>query len=142
MTVRIRQLELSAFLDRVNPAAHDFEAAVLGVAGDLSASHLGPLAELAGLLTGLAGAKEEGDTMLDRTMVLYGACMGSANAHSNVNLPVLLAGGGFKHGQHLAFDRKNNYPLANLYVSMLQRLGIEATSFATSKGTMRGLEMA
>jgi peptide/nickel transport system substrate-binding protein len=49
VTVRIRQLELSAFLDRVNPTAHDFEAAVLGVAGDLAASHLGPLAELAGL---------------------------------------------------------------------------------------------
>ncbi len=37
-------------------------------------------------------------------MVLYGTPMGSANSHSNVNLPVLLAGGGFKHGQHLAFD--------------------------------------
>jgi hypothetical protein len=59
-----------------------------------------------------------------------------------VNLPVLLAGGGFRHGQHLAFDWENNYPLANLFVSMLQRLGIEAGTFSTSKGTMRGLEMA
>ena len=74
-------------------------------------------------------------------MVLFGTCMGSANAHSNKNLPVVLAGGGFKHGQHLAFDAKNNYPLPNLFVSMLQRLGIETDKFASSTGTMRGLEM-
>ena len=75
-------------------------------------------------------------------MVLYGTCMGSANSHSNVNLPVLLAGGGFKHGQHLAFDQTNNYPLTNLFVSMLQRMGLEADRFASSTGTMRGLELA
>jgi hypothetical protein len=96
---------------------------------------------LSEFLTSLRGAKEEGGTLLDRTMVLYGTCMGSANAHSNTNLPVLLAGGGFRHGQHLAFDRQKNYPLPNLYVSMLQRLGIEADKFASSTGTMRGLEM-
>jgi len=93
-------------------------------------------------LTAIAEAKEEGETLLDRTMVLYGTNMGSANSHSNVNLPVLLAGGGFKHGQHLEFDRNNNYPLTNLHVSMLQRLGIEAGEFSTGKGTMRGLEFA
>ncbi|MBN9122109.1 MAG: DUF1552 domain-containing protein [Planctomycetes bacterium] len=96
---------------------------------------------LAGFLKVLGEAKEQDDTLLDRTMVLYGTCMGSANSHSNYNLPVLLAGGGFKHGQHLAFDRDNNYPLTNLFVSMLQRLGIEAREFSTGKGTMRGLEM-
>jgi hypothetical protein len=90
----------------------------------------------------LAETKEEGQPLLDRTMVLYGTCMGSANSHSNVNLPVLLAGGGFKHGQHLAFDTSNNYPLSNLYLSMLHRLGIEAKEFSTSTGTMRGLELA
>jgi len=93
-------------------------------------------------LGGLRGAKESGEALLDRTMVLYGTCMGSANAHSNTNLPVLLAGGGFKHGQHLAFDRQKNYPLPNLFVSMLQRLGIAADKFASSTGTMRGLETA
>ncbi|MEI6231838.1 MAG: DUF1552 domain-containing protein [Planctomycetota bacterium] len=93
-------------------------------------------------LTALDTTKEDGESLLDRTQVLYGTPMGSANSHSNVNLPVLLAGGGFKHGQHLAFDTKNNYPLSNLYVSMLQRLGIEAGSFSTSKGTMTGLELA
>ena len=54
----------------------------------------------------------------------------------------ILAGGGFNQSQHLAFDTMNNYPLSNLYVSMLQRLGIEADTFSTSKGTMRGLEIA
>ena len=56
-------------------------------------------------------------------------------------MPVLLAGGGFRHGQHLAFDQKNNYPLPNLYVSILQRMGMEVDQFATSTGTLTGLEM-
>lgn len=93
-------------------------------------------------LTSLNDTKEEGQSLLDRTMVLYGTCMGSANSHSNVNLPVLLAGGGFKHGQHLAFDQQNNYPLSNLYLSMLHRLGIDANEFSSGKGTCRGLELA
>jgi hypothetical protein len=97
---------------------------------------------LAELLAGLKVVAEKGETLLDRTMVLYGTCMGSANAHSNTNLPVLLAGGGFKHVGHLAFDRQRNYPLPNLFVSMLQRLGVEADRFASGTGTMRGLEMA
>jgi hypothetical protein len=68
--------------------------------------------------------------------------MGSANSHSNVNLPILLAGGGFKHGRHLASDARNNTPLSKLFVSMLQRLGIETDEFSTGKGTLQGLEMS
>ncbi len=97
---------------------------------------------LDGLLAGLRASKEEGAPLLDRTMVLYGTNLGNANTHVTTNLPVLLAGGGFKHGRHLAFDRERNYPLPNLFVSMLQRLGLEADRFATSTGTMRGLELA
>lgn len=92
-------------------------------------------------LTSLRDTPEEGQPLLDRTSVLYGTCMGSANSHSNVNLPVLLAGGGFRHGQHLAFDTQNNYPLSNLYLSLLHRLGVSAERFATSTGTMTGLEL-
>jgi BMFP domain-containing protein YqiC len=95
---------------------------------------------LADLLKGLKAVKEEGTTLLDRTMVLYGSNLGDANAHSTTNLPTLFAGGGFRHGQHVAFDRSRNYPLPNLFVSMLQRMGIEETSFGPSTGTMRGLE--
>jgi hypothetical protein len=97
--------------------------------------------ELDAFLTGLRGADEQGSTLLERTAVLYGTNMGSANAHSNDNLPVLLAGGGFRHGQHLAFDTKSNYPLSNLYVTLLQRLGIETGAFSSGNGTMRGLEV-
>lgn len=95
---------------------------------------------LAGFLAGLKGLREEGELLLDRTMVLYGTPMGNANSHANTNLPVLLAGGGFRHGGHLAFDRQRNYPLPNLFVSMLQRMGIETDRFASSTGTMRGLD--
>ena len=93
------------------------------------------------LLAKLKQTKEEGASLLDRTMVFFGSNLGNASSHSTTNLPVLLAGGGFKHGQHLAFDPKNPPPLCNLYVSMLQRLGIEADKFGSSTGTLTGLEM-
>jgi hypothetical protein len=96
---------------------------------------------LAGLLKDLKTVREGEETLLDRTMVLYGSNLGDANAHSTTNMPTLFAGGGFRHGQHLVFDQKRNYPLPNLFVSMLQRMGIEDGSFASSTGTMRGLEM-
>lgn len=97
---------------------------------------------LDGLFSGLKAVKEEDGTLLDRTMVLYGSNMGNANTHVTTNLPILFAGGGFKHGQHLAFDRERNYPLPNLFVSMLQRMGLERDRFATSTGTMRGLQFS
>src|SRR6476661_696246 len=92
-------------------------------------------------LSGLASKKENGERLLDRTMVFYGSSMGDANIHDNTNLPVLLAGGGFKHGQHLAFRRDNNAPLCNLFVSMMQRMGIETESFASSTGRLDCLEI-
>jgi hypothetical protein len=100
------------------------------------------LRAVAEFLAGLRVAKEGGASLLDQTAVLFGTNMGSANSHSNDNLPVLLAGGGFKHGQHLAFDRKKNYPLSNLYVTLLQRVGLETDRFSSGTGTMRGLELA
>jgi hypothetical protein len=96
---------------------------------------------LADLFGKLKGAGEGGETLLDRTMIVYGSNLGNANTHVTTNLPVLFAGGGFRHGQHLAFSTERNYPLPNLFVSMLQRMGIEADKFATSTGTMRGLEI-
>lgn len=91
------------------------------------------------LLARLKQTKEEGDTLLDRTMVFFSSNLGNASSHSCKNLPVILAGGGFKHGQHLAFDPQRHPPLSNLYVTMLQRLGIEADRFASSTGTLTGL---
>lgn len=94
---------------------------------------------LGDFLRKLKNTKEEGETLLDRTMVLVGSHMGSGH-HTVDNLPLLLAGGGFKHGQHLAFDRKNNKPLCNLYVMMLQQFGMDVKSFGTSTGTIPGLD--
>jgi hypothetical protein len=73
-------------------------------------------------------------------MVFFSSNLGNASNHSTRNLPVILAGGGFRHGQHLAFDPASPPPLSNLYVSMLQRLGIEADRFGSSTGTLTGLE--
>jgi hypothetical protein len=95
---------------------------------------------LAGLYADLKEVHEGEETLLDRTMVLYGSNFGDANAHVCFNMPVIFAGGGFRHGQHLAFDVNNNYPLTNLLLSMAQRMGIEADRFSSSTGTMRGLE--
>src|SRR5439155_10307375 len=91
-------------------------------------------------LTKLKQTKEEGESLLDRTMVFFSSNLGNASNHSTKNLPVLLAGGGFKHGSHLAFDPGKAPPLCNLYVSMLQQLGIEADKFGSSTGTLTGLE--
>jgi len=88
----------------------------------------------------LAGLGER--KLLDRTMVFYGSSLGDANIHDNTNLPILLAGGGFRHGQHLVFKRDNNTPLCNLFVSMMQRMGIETEAFASSSGRLTGLEMS
>jgi hypothetical protein len=92
------------------------------------------------LLVKLKNTQEQGESLLDRTMVYFSSNLGDASNHSTKNLPVLLAGGGFRHGQHLAFDADNAPPLSNLYLSMLHRLGIDAERFASSTGTLTGLE--
>jgi hypothetical protein len=96
---------------------------------------------LSKLYTNLKGVKEGEESLFDRTMVLYGSQFGSAAAHVCTNMPIVFGGGGFKHGQHLMFDTEKNYPLPNLFVSMLHRMGINDDKFASSTGTMRGLEM-
>ena len=98
-------------------------------------------AALRDFLTKLKNTQEEGESLLDRTMVLVGSHMHSGG-HLVNNLPIMLAGGGFKHGQHLAFDEKSNTPLSNLHLMMLRQFGLEANSFGTSTGTIPGLETA
>jgi hypothetical protein len=92
-------------------------------------------------LTSLKNSADGDSNLLDRTQVFLGSNLGSASGHLTTNLPAILAGGGYRHGQHLAFDPINNYPLANLFVSMLQRMGLETSAFASGTGTVRGLEM-
>lgn len=102
----------------------------------------GQFTALQQFLARLKGSSEEAGSLLDRTMVLYGSNLGNAASHDTRNMPMLLIGGGFRHGQHLAFDEKNNTAVGQIYVGMLQRLGIETDQFASGKGRIRGLELA
>jgi Protein of unknown function (DUF1552) len=113
-----------------------------GKIGQLALIEMEQMKAFRDFLAKLHATADGPETLLDQTAVILGSNLGNASSHSNENLPILLAGGGFKHGQHLAFDPARNYPLPNLFVSVLQRLGVEASRFASSTGTMRGLELA
>ena len=91
-----------------------------------------------GFINKLKEIKDENGSLLDNTLILHGAGMGNGSAHSNKNLPVLLAGGGLTHGQHRNMYKHGKTPdrLCNLYLSMLQWFGSPATSFGTSTGTV------
>ncbi len=95
------------------------------------------------LLGKLKTTREEGGTLLDRTIVMFGSNLGNASSHDNKNLPIIVAGGGFRHGQHLAFDPRKNPPLSNLYVQFLRRLGAEVNAFGSSTAAaIPGFELA
>ena len=88
-------------------------------------------------LNRLAGMEDsDGARMLDRTMVLFGSGMGNGSSHSNKDLPILLAGGGFRHGEHKAYATERRTPLCNLYTTILQRFGIEIDRFNKASGTI------
>src|SRR5881397_1527605 len=122
-----------------NLSHHGKSAAKIAQLKAIDEWHMKLLAKLFG---DLKSVHEDGEPLLDRTMILYGSNLGNANTHVTTNMPTIFAGGGFNHGQHIAFDLQHNYPLPNLFVSMLQRMGLETERFASATGTMRGLEMA
>ena len=97
------------------------------------------MALLRDLVNELALSNDGSGRLLDNTMLLFGSNLGDANTHDNTNLPILLVGGGFRHGQHLAFNRDANTPLCNLFVSMLQRMDVEVDAFGSSTGSLVGL---
>ena len=135
----------------------DFNPADLGIRGGYhSLSHHGQLQErIDALITletyqikqfvrfvkKLAATSDDTGPLIDTTTVLFGSGMGDANSHTNRNLPIVLAGGDFSHGNLLTFDvgHPHRPPLANLFVTMLQKFGVEVDSFAKSTGTLRGL---
>jgi hypothetical protein len=82
----------------------------------------------------LVGTSENGASLLDSTQILFTSNLGDASAHSSSNLPVLLAGGGYKHQGHVSYGNETNKPLCNLYVRMLQQAGVETDSFGSSDG--------
>jgi len=81
-----------------------------------------------------------GGTFFDHTTILYGCGMATGQ-HTTRNLPIVLAGGGFKLGEHrvLPEGKTERLPAANLLLSVLQNFGVEADRFGTSTGTLRGL---
>jgi hypothetical protein len=125
--------------DYHNLSHHGKDPAKIAELGVIERAQIACIGEFLGKLQ---SSREENATLLDLTMVLVGSNLGNASSHDNRNLPIVLAGGGFKHGQHLALGGERDYPLSNLFVSMLQRLGVETSSFGTGTGTMRGIEFA
>jgi hypothetical protein len=100
------------------------------------------VAELDHFLGQLDSRKDIGGaSLLDNTAVVFGSGMGNASSHANTNLPVILAGGGFRHGRHLFFPKQGRQqtPLCNLYVTLLQQMGIERDRFGSSTGNLNEL---
>jgi len=87
-------------------------------------------------LTAMKAKREAGGTLLDNTTTLFGSNLGNASAHDPRNNPILLAGGGLKHGRYLAHDAKNNTPLCNLFVHMLNQMNLNTDKFASSTGEL------
>jgi len=102
--------------------------------------------QFARFLDKLRATREPGTdrSLLDSTITLFGSGMGNANSHTNYDLPIILAGGGFRHGEHKVYPKESHkrVPLCNLFVSMLQQFGVETDSFGTSTGRLTGLEAA
>ena len=82
-------------------------------------------------------ASTEGDhALLDRTSIFYSSNLGNASNHDNLNLPIILAGGGYKHAGHVAHDRQNNTFVSNLFVRIMQQMDIEKDKFGASTGVL------
>jgi hypothetical protein len=88
------------------------------------------------LLTSMTAKAEASGTLLDHTAVLFGSNLGNANSHESRNLPILLAGGGFKHRGYVAAEKDRTIPLCNVFLTMLNSMGLETRSFAQSTGEL------
>ncbi len=92
-------------------------------------------------LSKLRAVEESDRSLLDSTCVLFGSNLGNASAHDWHNLPIIVAGGGFQHGNYVAHDSRNNTPLANLFLSFAHLMGVELENFGSSTAVgVRGLE--
>jgi BMFP domain-containing protein YqiC len=112
---------------------------------ELKLIELAEFREIARFLGLLKGVKEGNRTLLDQTIVMAGSNLGNASSHSWRDIPVLLAGGGFKHGQHVVAGGtgNDNARFGNLFVQIAQRLDVGIDRFGTSNGTsLKGLELA
>ncbi|MDF1849351.1 MAG: DUF1552 domain-containing protein [Verrucomicrobiales bacterium] len=94
------------------------------------------------LLGKLKAIEENGKSLLDHTSILYGSNLGNASSHNWRNLPILVAGGRYRHGSYVAHDAEDNTPLANLFVTFAQRMGLETDHFGSSTSAgISGLEL-
>lgn len=96
-------------------------------------------ANFAAFLDIMHNTTEPGGTLLDHTQILLTSNLGDASAHASDNLPTFLAGGGFKHQGHLAFNPDENYPLSNLFVRMLQKFDFQTDRFGSSTSVLSEL---
>lgn len=94
------------------------------------------LKQLSRFLTTMQQAKEGDSSLFDRTSTLNVSNLSNASAHTCENLPIILAGGGYKHQGHVLKDLKNNTPLSNLFVRTLQQTGIETEQFGANEGVL------
>jgi hypothetical protein len=97
---------------------------------ELKVIELAEFTAFAGFLT-----KLQAHSLLDSTSVLFGSNLGNASAHQTANLPLILAGGGYKHGRHIAIN-KDQHVFSNLFVSLAQRMGVETDQFGFSTSTL------
>jgi hypothetical protein len=97
---------------------------------ELKVIELAEFTAFAGFLT-----KLKAQSLLDSTSVLFGSNLGNASAHQTANLPLILAGGGYKHGRHIAIN-KDQHVFSNLFVSLAQRMGVETDHFGFSTSTL------
>lgn len=112
---------------------HGQEPAKLEQLAKIEEAELKALGEF---LDSMAKATEGTHTLLDRTAVFYASNLGNSSSHDNTNLPILLAGGSFKHTGHIAYNRKENTYLSNLFVRILHHMDVEAKKFGASTGVV------
>jgi len=96
--------------------------------------HVGLFAEF---LQKLAATPEGNGSLLDHVLYLYGSGMGNPNVHDHINLPIIVAGGAagkMRGGRHIHCDDAK--PLANLHLTLLDKVGVKLDSFADSQGKM------
>jgi hypothetical protein len=116
---------------------HGNDPAKVARMAKINAFHVSLFAEFIGKLK---ATREGNGSLLDQSVVLYGSGMGNPNVHDHTNLPILVAGGaacGLKGGRHIRFDRPA--PLANLYLTLLDKVGVRLDKFADSSGRVDGL---
>lgn len=128
-------------IDGVNMGHHDasHHGQDPGKIEQLTAIEENEFRVFAELLAQLSSTPEHDGTLLDRTTVVHASNLGNASAHTTNNLPILVAGGGFRHAGHVAFDSARNRSLCNLYVRILNQLGIESDRFGSSEGILSEL---